>query len=62
MTLHLKPVDQEHGLEDFTDPLVMHRLVKRYSDFVSYPIITKMPHREPELDAAGLRPGAGAHA
>ena len=51
VTLHLKPVDREHGLEDFTDPAVLRRLVKRYSDFVAYPILTR--ERRPELDEEG---------
>jgi molecular chaperone HtpG len=42
VSLHLAPADPEHGLDDFTDPRVLERLVKRYSDFVAYPIVTKM--------------------
>jgi molecular chaperone HtpG len=38
VTLHLKPVDEEDGLHDYTEPRVLKDLVKRYSDFVSYPI------------------------
>jgi len=39
ITLKLKPVDRENGLEDFTDNWVLSRVIKRYSDFVTYPII-----------------------
>lgn len=39
ITLHLKPVDEEAGLADFTDEWVLSRIVKRYSDFVAYPIV-----------------------
>jgi molecular chaperone HtpG len=39
VTLHLKPIDAEQGLEDFTDDDVLRRIVKRYSDFVAYPIV-----------------------
>src|SRR5215213_2337863 len=39
ITLHLKPADPEAGLEDFTDKWILARIVKRYSDFVSYPIV-----------------------
>jgi len=39
ITLHLKPFDPEAGIEDFTDMWVLSRIVRRYSDFVSYPII-----------------------
>lgn len=39
ITLHLRPVDPEQGIEDYTDRWVLSRIVKRYSDFVSYAII-----------------------
>jgi molecular chaperone HtpG len=39
ITLHLKPADTETGIEDFTDKWILARIVKRYSDFVSYPIV-----------------------
>ncbi|HVK83055.1 MAG TPA: molecular chaperone HtpG [Kofleriaceae bacterium] len=38
ITLHLKPVDVEHGMRDYTDDNVLRDIVKRYSDFVAYPI------------------------
>jgi molecular chaperone HtpG len=38
VTLHLKPKDEEDGLQDYTAPAVLKDLVKRYSDFVAYPI------------------------
>jgi molecular chaperone HtpG len=41
VTLHLKPVDEEDGLKDYTQEAVLRDIVKRYSDFVSYPIRLK---------------------
>jgi len=38
ITLHLKPVDHENGIEDYTDKWTLGRIVKRHSDFVNYPI------------------------
>ena len=38
VTLHLKPEDTEHGLRDYADAHVIKDVVKRYSDFVTYPI------------------------
>jgi len=38
VTLHLKPEDTEHGLRDYTTDHVIKEIVKRYSDFVTYPI------------------------
>jgi molecular chaperone HtpG len=53
VTLHLKPVDSEDGLEDFTDSSVVRRLVKQYSDFVAYPIVTKETRHRADLDDDG---------
>jgi len=41
VTLHLKPEDAEQGLRDFTGDEVIRGIVKRYSDFVAYPIRMK---------------------
>ncbi|MEO8213412.1 MAG: molecular chaperone HtpG, partial [Myxococcales bacterium] len=41
VTLHLKAQDADQGLRDFTDPAVIKEIVKRYSDFVAYPIRMK---------------------
>jgi molecular chaperone HtpG len=38
LTLHLKPADSDDALHDYTDPWVIKSIVKKYSDFVSYPI------------------------
>jgi molecular chaperone HtpG len=38
VTLHLKPADTEAGLDDYTDEHVIREIVRRYSDFVAYPI------------------------
>jgi molecular chaperone HtpG len=38
ITLHLKSADEEHGLRDYTNERVQDEVVKRYSDFVAYPI------------------------
>jgi molecular chaperone HtpG len=41
VTLHLKPTDAEQGLGDYTRGEVIQGIVKRYSDFVGYPIRMK---------------------
>ena len=38
VTLKLRPADPENGLEDFTDEAVLRRTIKKYSDFVTFPI------------------------
>lgn len=38
VTLHLKGADDEQGMRDFTQASVLKDIVRRYSDFVGYPI------------------------
>ena len=38
ITLRLRPVDRDAGLEDYTSQWTLSRIVKKYSDFISYPI------------------------
>jgi len=54
ITLHLKPVDPDGGIEDFTESWVLSRIVKRYSDFVNYPIKHKEEREEVERDENGM--------
>jgi molecular chaperone HtpG len=49
VTLYLKAEDKENGLDDFSDRWVISRIVRRYSDFVSYPIILKA-EKDPEME------------
>jgi molecular chaperone HtpG len=52
VTLYLKPVDSEQGLHDYTRAEVIRDIVKRYSDFVGYPIRTKTWKKSGEGAAA----------
>lgn len=38
ITLHLKPEDAEDALHDYANPDTVRRIVKRYSDFITWPI------------------------
>jgi molecular chaperone HtpG len=38
ITLSIKPVDGDDGISDYTDEWVLRQIVKKYSDFVTYPI------------------------
>ncbi|MFD9004179.1 molecular chaperone HtpG [Streptomyces sp. NPDC059582] len=52
VTLHLKPVDVENQLHDYTDGWKLREIVKRYSDFITWPI--RMPvHTAAATDANG---------
>ncbi|MEM6792954.1 MAG: molecular chaperone HtpG [Acidobacteriota bacterium] len=53
IVLHLKPVDEENGLRDFTEFHVLQDIVKKHSDFVSYPVITKESREEPKKNEDG---------
>jgi molecular chaperone HtpG len=59
ITLHLKPADPEDGIDDYTDKWILARIVKRYSDFVTYPIIFQDVREEVEKDDAGNPKAAG---
>ncbi|MBL8033259.1 MAG: molecular chaperone HtpG [Leptospiraceae bacterium] len=41
ITLDLKPADKENGLPDFCDEFEIESVVKKYSDFIAYPILMK---------------------
>jgi len=49
--LRLKPVDEEAGIADFTQEWVLRSIVKRYSDFVAYPIRLELRGAEKTADA-----------
>jgi molecular chaperone HtpG len=36
--LHLKPEDTEDNLHDYADPATVRRIIKHYSDFITWPI------------------------
>lgn len=43
VTLHLKPADAEDDLHDYTSVSKVRELVKKYSDFISWPIRMDVP-------------------
>ncbi len=43
VTLHLKPEDTEDALQDFSSPAAVRSTVKRYSDFITWPIRMAAP-------------------
>ncbi|MEE2960402.1 MAG: molecular chaperone HtpG [Myxococcota bacterium] len=53
ITLHLKETDAEDGQDDFTAEWVLRGIIKKYSDFVSYPVQMMIEREEPELDDEG---------
>jgi molecular chaperone HtpG len=59
ITLHLRPTDEENGISDFTQEWVLSAAIKKYSDFVQYPIDLWTVRSEPVLDDEG-KPVEGA--
>ncbi len=55
VTLHLKPADAEDSLEDFVEPYTVRSIVKRYSDFITWPI--RMAKDQPSAGTAGSTEG-----
>jgi molecular chaperone HtpG len=53
ITLYLKPEDKENGLDDFSERWTLQRVVRRYSDFVTYPIILRT-ERDEDLDKKAM--------
>jgi molecular chaperone HtpG len=59
VTVFLKPVDEEDGIKDYTDEWVLRDIVKKYSDFVAYPIRMPVERRElPRGPDGKPKPGA----
>jgi molecular chaperone HtpG len=54
ITLHLKPVDSENGIEDYADRWVLSRIVRQHADFITYPIL--LPAEKPEEVPEGETP------
>src|SRR5580698_1910493 len=50
VTLHLKPVDAEDALHDYTSEWKIRTLVKKYSDFIAWPIRMEVEKRTPGED------------
>lgn len=44
ITMNLRPADQEDNLEDFTNEWTIKQTVKKYSDFVQYPVMVLCEH------------------
>ncbi len=47
ITLHLKQFADDEQVADFTDEYVLRGLVKKYSDFVPYPVLMKVEKETP---------------
>ena len=53
VTLHLKPEDKEDELHDYTAEWKIRELVKKYSDFIAWPIRMQVERRAPATEEGG---------
>ncbi|MEU0495592.1 molecular chaperone HtpG [Mycobacterium sp. NPDC006124] len=53
VTLHLKPADADDELHDYTSPWKIRELVKKYSDFISWPIRMEVEKTVPPAEEGG---------
>lgn len=53
VTLHLKPEDAEDELHDYTAEWKIRNLVKKYSDFIAWPIRMEVERRTPPTEEGG---------
>ena len=57
VTLHLKPEDAEDELHDYTAEWKIRNLVKKYSDFIAWPIRMEVEQRTPAPQEEGAEGG-----
>ncbi|KUH80913.1 MULTISPECIES: molecular chaperone HtpG [unclassified Mycobacterium] len=57
VTLHLKPEDADDQLHDYTAEWKIRELVKKYSDFISWPIRMQVERRTPPTEEGGPETG-----
>ncbi|ACC41940.1 molecular chaperone HtpG [Mycobacterium marinum] len=57
VTLHLKPEDAEDELYDYTADWKLRHLIKKYSDFIAWPIRMEVEKRVPAPHEEGEEPG-----
>ncbi len=53
VTLHLKPEDTDNELHDYTSDWRLRSLVKKYSDFIAWPIRMEVQRRTPAEEEGG---------
>ena len=57
ITLHLKPAEESETAEDYTKPYVIESIIKKYSDFVTYPIrVKEKDGKESEKPINSMKP------
>ena len=62
VTLHLKPEDADDALHDYANPATVRTIVKRYSDFITWPIRLADPSGTVENEPVNSRKALWARA
>lgn len=60
VTLHLRPVDEENDVQDFSADWMLRQTIRKYSDFVQYPIQLQKTETVPVEADAGAEEDAEA--
>lgn len=60
ITLHLKPVDRENGIDDYTERWTLSRILKQHCDFITYPIVLVTEKEVPAEEEGAEAPDAEA--
>jgi len=50
IVLHLRPEDDDNNLADFTDEYVIKSTIKKYSDFIQYPVMVQCEREQTKTD------------
>ena len=53
ITLHIKANTENENYDEFLEPYRIQSLVKKYSDYIRYPIVMQMSHQVPDPDKEG---------
>lgn len=53
ITLHIKENTENENYDEFLEPYRIQFLVKKYSDYIRYPIVMQMSHQVPDPDKEG---------
>lgn len=53
ITLHIKENTENENYDEFLEPFRIQSLVKKYSDYIRYPIVMQMSHQVPDPDKEG---------
>ncbi|MBV9772928.1 MAG: molecular chaperone HtpG, partial [Gemmatimonadetes bacterium] len=60
ITLHLKPVDRDNGIDDYAERWTLTRIIKQHCDFITHPIVLVAEKEVPATEEGKDAPEAEA--